>query len=142
VATSSIPALKSGLLATLQARPNLTNVAVTYGSPTLADREWIWLGDITGAQDWGAIGHDVRREDYSLTVIVSTTMESTDQQTVTERGFAILAEIETAVRTDPTIGGAVITSQLVVSEVVELEKTDGSARGVNITAQLVCMNRI
>lgn len=102
--TSTIPAFKAALFAALLARPALADVQVSYGSPNPNPRpEFIWLHDVDGAQEARALGRLARREDMSLEVRISVVKQGRDQQAATERAFALLAELEDTVRTDPAL---------------------------------------
>lgn len=143
MASSSIPALKKSLRALLAARTALSDVQVVYGAPLPNPaREFIWLGDVTGSQDWATIGH-TRVEDYDLDVLVSVAREGTDQQAATERAFELASEIELALRADQTVSGAVTVASFGGNvNLTELASTDGMSRGAHLTVQVHCMNYI
>lgn len=105
-AWSTVPALKAALYDALAARPALAGVQITYGAP-LPDpkREFVWLQDVEGEQEASALGHLLRREAMTMTVIVNVMREDRNQQAATERAFAIAAEIEALLRENPALTG-------------------------------------
>src|SRR6266516_3930708 len=104
----------------LQTHAALSNVTISYGVPLPSNPdEWIWLGDVTGDQTWLTVG-GTREEDYSLTVMVRAFRAGPNQQPATERAFQILTEIENALRTDPTVGGTVLSAQIKPTGLTEL----------------------
>lgn len=149
MATSTIPTLKANLKAALDtlAATNgnaLHNVRISYGAPLPGDaREFVWLGDADGDQQWAAIGHQRREEDYQVTVTIFAAKEGTDQQATTERAFAMAAAIETQLRSDPTVAGAVrvcgFGGQI---KLEERASQDGKRRGALLDVTLTCKARI
>lgn len=110
---STAPAFKAALLTALQARPGLSGVTVSYGAPLpSAPREFIALGDIAGEQEFAALGALRKNENYTLTVFCSVLREGKQQQTCTERCFALAAEIEDELRTNVTMSGTVRVAEI------------------------------
>jgi hypothetical protein len=141
VATSTVPAFKSALLAKLNARTNLKNVQVTYGPPLPPSREWIWLGDVAGEQQTAALGNQRREETYDLSVIIGITREGVDQQATTERAFALMAELENELRSDATVGGVVRTAEVQGQFRLD-ELASDTARGAHLAITVQCTARI
>jgi hypothetical protein len=113
VATSTIPAFKNALYTRLAARSGLSGVQVSYGWPTGAvQREHIILGGVDGTQEYRAIGAQHRFEEYTLTVYINVLREGVQQQTCDERCLALLAEVESELRSDPTVNNTVLTAEL------------------------------
>lgn len=138
MATSKLPALKSGLKTLLEAQAGLSGVLVSYGWPKDPRREIIVLADAEITQEYRGIGAAIqspqpaKREEIDLTVLVSVVGETTAQQATTERSLALLGYIETALRTDPRVGGAVEVAQLSRYRVEEL--VNDTAREARTTA--------
>lgn len=142
MATSTIPALKAALLALLAARANLSGVQVVWGAPLPnPGREFIALAGTEGEQQTAAIGRLRREEEYRLTIYCSTLREGQNQQACTERAFALVAEVEDAVRADPSIGGVVRTALVDGPFTLEEGATD-SHRTALVTISLLCTARI
>lgn len=114
MATSTVPAFKSALLSRLQARPGLSDVQVTYGWPSGAvKRESMMLGGLNGSQEFRTIGATQRMEEYGLDVYITVIREGQGrQQNADERAFALMAEIEAELRSDPTVNNTVLTAEL------------------------------
>lgn len=142
MATSTIPALKAALLSLLAARAGLAGVQVVYGAPLPnPGREFISLGGTDGSQETAALGRLRREEEYRLTIYVSVLREGQDQQAATERVFALVAEVEDAVRADPSVGGVVRTALLDGPFTLEEGATD-THRTALVTVSLLCNARI
>jgi hypothetical protein len=144
VAVSTIPAVKAALLARLESRPGLTGVQICYGAPIPnPSREFVWLGNVSGDQEWAAIGQLSRSEEYDLEVIVMVRREGSDQQACTERCFEIAEELAAELRSDPTlaIGGRAFVASF--GGAIELEESaSDTARGSTLTVGVHCMARI
>jgi hypothetical protein len=145
MATSTIPALKSALKTQLAARANLAGVQISYGFPgPMPEVEYIWLADVKGKQEPATIGTRARDETYTLTVIVKSQVSdisNTGQQTATERAFALMAELEAQLRTDPAVNGTVLTAQ--IEGPIELVELAGDeSRGALLTVSVYCRARI
>lgn len=113
MATSTIPAFKDALVTRLSARTGLDGVQVTYGLPAGAvKREHIIIGGANGSQEYRTIGHLHRMEEYVVQVYVNVIREGVQQQACDERCFALLAEIEDELRTDPTCNNTVLTAEV------------------------------
>lgn len=149
MAVSSIPTLKANLksaLDTLAATNGnaLQGVQIAYGAPLPnPEREYVWIDNVDGDQQWAAIGHLRKEEEYVVEVLFHSTFEGTDQQTATERVFAMAAALETQLRTDPTVSGAVRVAGFGGRiQLVELCSNDGTRRGCHLTIGVRCQQRI
>lgn len=139
-ATSTIPAFKLALKEALEARPGLSGVQVTYGSPLPSpSAEFVWLQGVSGEQTARAIGKLSRRERLRLAVQVSVLHNGQDQQIPTERAFELVAEIEECLRQDPTLDATYAgEGQIGVAEVagdfelMEIVSQDGMTREARI----------
>ena len=109
---STAPAFKAALLTALSARTGLSGVTISYGAPLRAPREFIALGDISGSQEFAQLGAQRKYETYVLDVFVSVLREGDQQQTCTERCFALTAEIEDELRTNITMSGTVRVAEI------------------------------
>jgi len=138
VATSALPGLKAGLKTLLDAQAGLSGVLVSYGWPKDPRREIVVLGDAEITQAYRGIGAAIQSpqpaklEEIDLTLLVSVVGETTAQQATTERALTLLGHVETAIRTDPQVGGAVEVAQLSRYRVEEL--VNDTAREARITA--------
>lgn len=111
MAASTIPAAKAALLSALQARVALVDVVVAWGLPAKPPQqsEAIYVDDaIDVERDWVSLGARRLDERYTLQVRVETIAYGDDsdlRQTVEERMWVLVAEIEQTVRDDLTLGG-------------------------------------
>lgn len=142
MAVSTIPAFKAALAAALRSRANLANVQVSYGAPlpSPAD-EFVWLADIEGEQEAAALGAQRREEIYELMVIVNVIRAGADQQAVTERAYALAAEVENELRGDGTVGGVVRFAQVAGPFRLE-EMASDTHRGAQLTITVAVRARI
>jgi len=145
VATSSIPAVKQALVDLLAARANLRNVQVTYGAPLPAPaKEYIWVGDVTGEQTAGALGGQVRDEEYTVQVNMSVVREGNNQRAADTRCFQLLAELEDLLRSNPSLGVAAVLKggEAELGEFNLEEFVSDTARESRLTAQVAVNARI
>jgi len=145
VATSTIPTLKKNLQTLLQARAGLTGVQVSYGYPgPEPEAEYIWLADAKGDQHAATIGTRSRNERYTLRILIYTqNSDPADQQTPTERAFALFAEIEAQLRTDPQVNGALPSGVAQVEGPIQLTELAGAeSRGALLDVSVLCTARI
>jgi hypothetical protein len=147
MATSTIPAFKAALQTQLQARAGLDGVQVSYGYPgPLPEVEYIWLADVKGHQDLAVMGNRTRSrdEDYTLTILIKSEISDIStaaQQTVVERAFTLMAELEDQLRTDPGVNGTVRVAQ--IEGPIELVELAGAnARGALLTVSVRAQQRI
>lgn len=142
MAASTIPAFKAALATALRARANLATVQVSYGAPlpSPAD-EFIWLADVEGEQEAAALGAQRREEIYDLLTIVNVIRAGADQQAVTERAFALAAEIEDELRGDGTVGGTVRFAEVAGPFRLE-EMASDTHRGAQLTVTVAARARI
>lgn len=144
MATSSVPALKANLATALQGRANLSAVQITYGAPLPnPSREYIWLADVEGDEAPAALGRNRHSEIYFLTVIIQAIREGQDQQAATERAYTFRDEIDTQLRSDVTVAGALGSGWAYVAGHFKLEElANDSQRGALLTIQVACEARI
>jgi hypothetical protein len=103
----------------LSADSGLSGVRVNYG-PALPDpgRESVNILGLSGTQTWAALGRGAKEEVYTLEVLIMVIREGQQTQPAVERAYALLAEVESVLRTDPTIGN---TCRVAAVEDVKLE---------------------
>ena len=110
---STAPAFKAAFVTALAARSGLSGVLVSYGAPLPnPPREHVTLGDLSGEQEFASLGAMRKYETFTLDVYVSVVREGSQQQACTERAFAIAAEIEDELRTNPTMSGTVRVAEI------------------------------
>jgi hypothetical protein len=143
IAPSTIPAAKSALVQIITTLVNDSNVMVTYGYPTgEPQREWIMVADVAGQQESAAIGSRHREETYTIDVVVSVLEEAGDNQTSTERAFALAALIEVGLRfTYTNLNGSVRTA-LVAGPIALRELKRGAKVESQLTISIACTARI
>lgn len=106
--TSTVPAVLDALKALLDPRAGLAGVTVTTapsGEPV--PMESIQLFGTAGDQEWAAIGNRRRRESYTIRggiFIIKGGAGSAVWDAARERAYALLAELEDAIRVMPTLG--------------------------------------
>ncbi len=106
MAYSTIPAAKAQLVTTLQARPGLAGVLVSWGVPAKIppERERVYVDDAIDVQrSWAALGQLRIDESYRLRIHVEVFQAGDDQRACEERMWAIVAEVEQAALNDITL---------------------------------------
>ncbi len=129
-------AAKSALFTTLATAfaTAAPDVAVTYGHPGLnpAD-DLVAVMGVTADQEPGPmrVGPRHREETLRLTVVVSTFRGGGPevQPLATAQAYALLAELEDALATDPTLSGTVRWAQIESYELAEADDPDVLAAG-------------
>lgn len=105
--------MRAAFVALLQARAGLSGVQIGYGMPPGAlQREHILLGPVDATQEYRALGTTRKFEDYTVSVFISVTREGVQQQQADERALVLLAEVEAALRANPTVSNTVLTAQV------------------------------
>lgn len=152
MATSTIPAAIDGLLALLAARPALAGVPL-YDGPPLSETSTphrIVVGydgtdqSVDGDQEWASSPYQAptsRDERYVIRCLAEAWTGSTTLKSARDDAFTLLAEIEQAVRGDPTLGGAVLYAGLGGGITVQQPQTDAGAL-CSVTFGVVCRARI
>jgi hypothetical protein len=113
MATTTITAMRTALLALLQARAGLAGVQLGYGMPPGAlQREHMLLWLVEASQEYRALGTTRKFEDYTVTMHIGVVREGTNQKAADERALALMADVEAALRTDPTVSGTVLTAEV------------------------------
>ena len=105
--------MRSALVTLLSNRTGLAGVQIGYGMPPGAlQREHMLLGIVDASQEYRAIGTTRKFEDYTVTLHIGVVREGTNQQAADERALALLAQVEAALRDDPTVSGTVLTAEI------------------------------
>lgn len=126
---------------------------VTYGHPGAASADdMIAVMNVTSEQEVGPMSPQRRREEtLSVEVVFSCWSGGADQQTVTERAYALLADLEdyltdtgVTASTQITLGGAVRDCRVMGHELAETSDPDDMAMGrlAEITATVTARVRI
>ncbi|MEU8270829.1 hypothetical protein AB0B89_27185 [Sphaerisporangium sp. NPDC049002] len=116
--TSRVPAAIDALVALFQATPGLgvAGVAVVDGPIITGDplHEAVFVGydgdpdgdgeAVTFDQEWAGLGARAKNESFVVMCAVSVWSGSTKVVPVRTRAFEMLGEVETALRTDPSLG--------------------------------------
>ena len=142
--TSTVPALKANLVTQLQARPGLTGVQVTNGPPLPnPEREFIWVGNVNGQQEFGFFGApQQRQEEFGVDVVISVLREGRDTAAADTRCFALFAELENQLRTDPTVNNAVTEAHVGEFRLGEFVAPDGMNRVSELAVTVDCRSWI
>lgn len=142
MATSTIPAAIDGLLTALRASADLAApVKVVDGYPRfrITNVDLVAVGGkdepvAAGEQTPAGLGAQSREERYSLTVYCSSSRGGENQKVVRDRAFELMAAVETVLRTDGTLGGAVRFAQ--VGGDITLLETDADTAGQGVFAEV------
>ncbi|MFE9309516.1 hypothetical protein ACFYM5_17725 [Streptomyces sp. NPDC006706] len=152
--TSRVPAAVDGLLAVLRTAPGLANVKVVDGPPAvnLTDRRLLFVGWQPGgdtavslAQTFNSAGARTRDETFQIAGYIEVRAGDKDMKARRDDAFAILGEIETALRATndvpdaPTLGGAVLWAHLTAGDLSQAQ-AEGSVAGLAFT--VTCQARI
>ena len=142
-ASSAIPGAKAALKTRLAARANLKTVQISYGPPIPnPGREFIWLADAPDSQHDVFLGQMKREEEFTLQAIVSVLREGVDQQSATERAYALVDEIHADLNTDPTINGALANGWARITATPLTELANDTAREARVVVEITCHARI
>jgi hypothetical protein len=145
--TSTVPDVLDALKALLDLRDGLAGVTVATaptGDPV--PFESIQLFGTAGDQEWAAIGNRRRRETYTIRAGIFIKRLGAGEalaKQVRDRAYAILAELEDAIRVAPTLGLADrVVIQLARADLDQgLNPDDGRVAALDldlaVTAELV-----
>lgn len=143
MAASTVPALKKALMQQLQARPGLSGVQISYGSPSgTPNNDLIIIGN---AQPHtavaAALGHMRLDERYTLNIRIVSQATGTDQETQTERCFAIAEEIRSQLVSDPKVNNCGVQWALPAGN-PHLEPSTETQLAPEVRLRVNCMARI
>ncbi|MFJ2733686.1 hypothetical protein [Streptomyces sp. NPDC087317] len=142
------------LLAILRAAPGLDGVAVVDGPPAvnLTARRYVFVGWQPGGdiavgltQTFNGAGARTRDETLQIAGYIEARAGGKEMKGRRDEVFAILGEIETALRatnetpTAPTLGGAVLWAHLTAGDLSQAQ-SEGSIAGLAFT--VTCQARI
>ncbi|MCT9932449.1 hypothetical protein N5079_19800 [Planotetraspora sp. A-T 1434] len=136
--TSRAPAVIDALVALLQAAPGLSGVTVFDGPTVTAAsiRDLItvgWDGDddndeaVQSDQAWAGLGAKSKDETLLITCAAIAWRGETDVKPVRDRAYALVGEVETALRSDPSLGFPPPTTVAFATGNAYQRQTDGGA---------------
>lgn len=152
--TSRVPAAVDALLEILRARPALAEVAIVDGPSgvNLKQLQRIHVGyhpageaAVSLAQSFNAAGARTRDEAFSISGYAEARAGDRDMKARRDEVFALLGEIETALRASneapsaPTLNGTVLWAHLTAGDLNQLQ-AEGSLAGLAFT--VTCQARI
>lgn len=152
--TSRAPAAVDALLAILRAAPGLSEVAVVDGPPSvnLTTLRQIYVGwqpsgeaAVSIEQQFNGAGARTRNEAFAISGYLEARSGDTNMQDRRNEVFAMLGEIETALRatdvapTAPTLNGTVLWAHLTAGDLNQVQ-AEGSLAGLAFT--VTCQARI
>ena len=108
---TAVPATKAAILEVLGARAGLAGVTLGWSGPTKDEDyvpEMVFLGEVERTSFWKQLGGHVREEEFSVAVTVYVEQFGDDPQTVEERAYALLDEVEDALRDDLVAPGGLL----------------------------------
>jgi hypothetical protein len=143
VTTSAVPGFIDQLVTVLGVA--LSGVTFIDGPfVTVPDGDYVCVGwspyNTTAAdatQVWSGIGEWGRDENFTLTCYLDSYSGASDAPNARrDASYALLADVETALRADPTMGGTVLSAQL-AGHTLHMEQTDaGIAVGITFTLRV------
>jgi len=152
--TSRVPAAVDALLAILRAAPGLADVTVVDGPPVvdLTALKHVFVGwqptaqaAVSLTQDFNSAGARTRDEALAIACYAEARAGDTDMQARRTEVFALVGEVETALRatntapTAPTLNGAVLWAHLTAGDLTQVQ-AEGSLAGLAFT--VTCQARI
>ncbi len=139
--TSRIPAATDALVTAAAAAVGATTTVVdgpplSWGplqvaQPAVSETSYLFIGahpdddtSITGEQDFNAAGAVSR--DEQVTIFCTIYVFSGDQvmKVTRDAGFAVLGQVEQFIRSDPSLGGAVLYSRMGAVQSVDQRQTE------------------
>ena len=145
MATTAFPAVVSGIISQLSASPALAGVRIfdgievdsSYPSDFIAiGHDGTDDGDVTAVsltQTYDQIGAVKMFEDGSIDCFLASWDGTTDLASRRTRAFAIMSAIDSAIRTDPSLGGACLFSGISQNTTAYRQTSAGVAVVVNFT---------
>lgn len=140
MATSSISNALAGLITILKASSGLRGVDIIDGQPTTnTPKDYVAVGyaesgaAISGGQEPATLGNLRRSETYDIACQVSAWNGNTDMATVRDRAFTLFGSVETAVRNDATLDGAVIFADIGTIDVSQYQTEQGAVVDIDFT---------
>ena len=132
---STIPAAIDGLISALKMDRFLASIPIIDGQPTTdLPKDYLAIGysddegnSVSGSQTPAGLGGLRREEKFTIACEVSSWVGTTVMKTARDRAFLILGNVETVVRNDGTLGGAVAFSDFGQTIEVSQVQTDQGA---------------
>lgn len=152
--TSRVPAAVDALLAILGAAPNLAEVAIIDGPASInyTQRQRLYVGwqpsaetAVSLEQAFNAAGARTRDEAFSISCYAEARAGDKDMKARRDEVFALVGEVETALRatntapTAPTLNNTVLWAHLTAGDLTEVQ-AEGSLAGLAFT--VTCQARI
>ncbi len=137
------PVFVDTLQTALQGRSGLANVLILSHPPNETPQETIVLGDITGRQEWHNMGPKRRQDEFSVRCAVGIQRAGVDDVAAKlsrDRATVLLAEVESQLASDVTVGGVAISSNL--DNIVMRQGTDGTSVFTIITFDIKATCRV
>jgi hypothetical protein len=142
--TSKVNTFLVALKAMLEAREGLSGVGVFTAHPgDELPREAIVVDRVTTDQSWAALGRQRREEGFTTYLILHIEKAGAGEGVATdvrERVYAIKAEVEDALRADPTVSETVRVADYARDEL--RQGTGDRARWAQLEAQIDAKVRI
>lgn len=140
MATSAVPAFLDALRTRLLARPGLAGVQVATG-PLAEDTalESIQVFRVDTDQVWAALGGRSREETGTMTGAIWIVAPGADEPAIKaarDRAYALLAELESDLRADPSVNGTVRVAQLASADLTQGLNDNGRVAQVTFTVNL------
>jgi len=113
VAGSTVPTVKALIITTLQARPGLAGVKVTYAQTgERAGTRVVFLGQVRAHHEYAAMapGRKRRNETYSIDLFVQVNLPGKNIQQNEAQAFVLMKEVEDMLADDPRLGSSVLDS--------------------------------
>ncbi|MER8004986.1 hypothetical protein [Streptomyces sp. NPDC094149] len=152
--TSRVPAAVDALLAILRAAPNLAEVDIIDGPAAInyTQLKRLYVGwnpsaesAVSLEQSFNGAGARTRDEAFAISCYAEARAGDKDMQARRTEVFALLGEVETALRatntapTAPTLNGTVLWAHLTAGDLSEVQ-AEGSLAGLAFT--VTCQARI
>lgn len=119
-APSTVPAFLDAFKTKLDARVALADVGVFKAHP--GDRltpEHVVVDRVEFDQEWGPLGRKAREERYTAHLVIGITKDGAGDDLADDardRVFALMAEVEDALRTDPAVTNTVRVTEIAGGE--------------------------
>jgi hypothetical protein len=135
---------KAAILTLLAARDALDDVQKRYSAPT-EDSDitysMIWLGEeVTSDDDWSQLGAQRRRVTFRIPFTIAALHTGDDPQATDALAWSYFDELIAALRSDPTLGGAVQQFDLITSR-NRVVPTGPQQWEASITGTVICTSR-
>lgn len=149
--TSTINAFEQALQANLKKRTGLSGVTITVGPPTAGELmvgEWLMLGNSTATQNYATFPYNAptsRDETARIELLINVVQAiNADHTVVNNRAYALLAEVENELRSNPSQGVTnVLWAEIAPSMRVQKQMNpDAGWRETLITSQIKLRSRI